>query len=62
MVAVRNRSAGWKGGGVGGRYELAWTSMMVYHRLSWKILEYPRLLKVADLSYFYILFTDRLTD
>ena len=26
------------------------------------LMDYPRLLKVADFSYFYILFTDRLTD
>ena len=26
------------------------------------LMDYPRLLKVADFSYFYILFTDGLTD
>ena len=43
---------------------LVWmTGMDDWHGwLAWMTGDYPRLLKVADLSYFYILFTDGLTD
>ena len=48
---------------------LSWTVMdchgltiMDYHGLSRTIMDYPRLIEVADLSYFYILVSDRLTD
>ena len=42
---------------------LSWT-IMDYQGLSWTIMDYhnyPRLLKIADRSYFHILFTDRRT-
>ena len=44
---------------------LTWTVMDDFHGLlSWMTFmdDYHRLLKVADLSYFYILFTDGLRD
>ena len=44
-------------------YGLPWT-IMDYHGLSWTVMDchYPRLVKVPDLSYFHILFTDRQMD